>query len=124
MALADVIRDIEIWARDAGPNDRAVPEDFGLDRDEGWPILYEQIGGAAPERQVFNQLFHELTAALVNMRTSGLPLPWNPNVNYRHPAFVKATNGTIWVTNGQDTGPGTGNSTDPLARNQTAWRIH
>ena len=36
------------WARDAettGDNpDRQTPEDAGLDRSQGWPLAYEQVG--------------------------------------------------------------------------------
>ena len=75
MTLETAIRDMERWARNAGTEDRDVPENLGLDRELGFTVSYEQIGGDAPERQVFNQLLFELTACIAHMRDNGLPLP-------------------------------------------------
>ncbi len=124
MTLETAIRDMEAWARNAGTEDRDLPENLGLDRETGFPISYEQIGGNAPERQLFNQLFYEISACIVNLRDNGLPLPWNQDVNYRHPAFAKGEDGLVYVTTGSNTGPATGNSTNPTDEGQTVWRRH
>ena len=124
MALNAQIRDMEVWARNAGKSDRDLPENLGLDREEGWPVAYEQIGGETPERQVFNELFFELSAALVHIRENGLPLFWHSGVDYRHPSFVKGSDGLVYITTGRDTGPSGGNSEDPVTPGAKLWKRH
>ena len=120
MALPAEIRDLEAWAADG---DREDPETLGLDRDNGWPLVYEQIGGKGPEREVWNQLLFELTSAIIYARANGLPFEWHQDVDYVHPAFCKGSNGVIYASTA-NSGPALGNSTNPLAPAQTIWRPH
>ena len=126
MAISAAYKDLitgGVWAS-AQSADRVAPEDVGLDRSEGWPQSYEQIGaGKEPERTVFNELHHEITAGLIDCAEYGVP-PWDETVNYRPSAdahcFVTKPSG-LWVTN-QNTGPEFGNETDPDTVGQQIWR--
>ena len=126
MAVSQTTKDFmasDVWASNAGAL-RADPEDFGLVRETGWPQPYEQKGtGKEPELEVFNQLDHELDAALHDCLFYGI-LPWDAEVNYPHTdeerAFVVTPNG-LHVSL-QASGPATGNPTDPDEASQQVWR--
>ena len=75
---------IEKWA---ATGDVATPESQGLSRDTGWGSSYSTPGGDVPEREVFNQMFRELTALAVELNTHGL-LVWNGAISYVHPTMV------------------------------------
>ena len=120
MALPPELLEIEEWARDG---ERQDPETLGLDRANGWPVVYEQIGGKGPEREVFNQLLFEVSKAIRYILANGLPPHWHQDVDYRHPAFCKTEDGTVYVSR-RDSGPRPGNSTDPLTPGQNVWSPH
>lgn len=126
MAISQATKDLVadgVWARSAGAA-RAEPEDFGLDEAEGWPLPYEQVGsGKEPEREVFNELHHRISAGIIDTVHYGVPA-WDAEVNYQPTAdahcFVTTASG-LHVTD-QGTGPMFGNATDPDASGQTIWR--
>ena len=108
---------LELWA---SSGDREDPEDVGLTRADGWTVAYEQIGsGSEPERAVFNQLFRELSGWAIDRLRQGIP-SWDIEVDYIHPAFTTTASG-VWVSTA-DSGPGSGNATDPDDSGQTLWR--
>ena len=112
-----------VWASSADA-ERNDPKEFGLRREVGWPLAYEQIGGAEPEREVFNQKFREWDGAIAQTYVAGLP-PWDASINYYFgadgAAFVLGSDAHIYVAT-RPSGPATGNPTDPTMRGQTAWR--
>lgn len=75
---------IQKWA---ATGDVATPESTGLTRATGWPLSYSQVGGDTPSREVFNQMFREITGMLDEINTKGI-LPWDPTIAYEHPAYV------------------------------------
>ena len=110
------------WAStDEGARNReAIPGDL---RRDGWDEQYSQTGGKlGPERVYVNQLLHEMTILMELVNRSWL-LPWSELVDYEHPAFVMGSDGSIWRTL-ENTGPATGNITDPTRDGQTVWRIY
>ena len=109
---------IELWA-DGG--DRADPEDVGIDRSVGWPVSYEQVGGNNPSREIWNQIFRELSGWSLDRLRMGVPR-WDSDVNYIHPAFVTA--GDDLYVSLESNGPDTGNATNPTTAGQTIWRIY
>lgn len=98
---------IRSWARDG---DRTDPETVGIDREDGWGPVYEQVGGSQPERTVFNQVLHEICELVLAKMTAGI-LSWDARVNYRHPAFTDHM-GTLYVST-QNSGPATGRTEAP-----------
>ena len=126
MAISKAYKDLisgGVWASSEAAQ-RGAPADFGIDELEGWTVSYEQIGsGKEPEREVFNELHHRVTAGLIDIAAFGVP-QWDSEVDYR-PAedahcFVTTPSG-LWVT-AQNTGPAFGNATDPDESEQTIWR--
>ena len=109
---------IQLWA-DGG--ERSVPENFGIDRADGWDVAYEQIGGSRPQRLVFNQLFREITGFIRNIFAEGVPR-WDRELDYIHPAFVVGSNGTLYRSTA-DNGPATGNANDPVSEG-TTWEVY
>ena len=89
----DALR-IEKWAANG---DVQTPEDRGLDRDVGWPADFSQPRGRQPTREVFNQLFREITAQEVEVTTRGL-LPWDSRISYVHPAMVMGSNARPYLS--------------------------
>ena len=115
-----------VWAS-ADSADRFDTEDVSLDRLEGWPVAYEQIGsGKEPERELFNQKMNEWTAYFSEKITLGI-LPWDRDINYLHneegSSFVIGSNGKPYVALAIS-GPATGNATDPVTPGQAIWRIY
>ena len=92
---------IEKWA---ASGDIKTPEDDGLTRSTGWPSSYSDAGGDVPSREVFNQMFREITAFAVELNQSGL-LPWSSSLDYTHPAFVVGSDNLIYKSV-QGSGPG------------------
>ena len=127
MADSEAIKILgNVWASDAGA-DRMDPEDVGINRLHGWPAAYEQIGsGAEPEREVWNQRWRELDGYFAEKMVLGI-LPWDPRIDYVHTAeaasFATGSDAKIYVTV-RPSGPAGGNSTDPTAPGQNAWRIY
>ena len=129
MALSDpykaLIADGVFASSDAA--ERLTPAEAGLDRAEGWPLPYEQIGsGKFPEREVFNNHFYEKTSGLLDIAKFGVP-QWDAEVDYPVTAdakpFVTTASG-LWVSD-VNTGPAYGNATDPDTPNQqTVWRLY
>ena len=87
----DAIR-ISKWA---GIGDVATPESQGLDRRTGWDNTYSTPGGEVPKREVFNQLFRELSAFAVEVNQHGL-LYWDARIDYIHKAFVVGSDRIIY----------------------------
>ena len=85
---------IEKWA---ATGDVQTPEDRGLDRSIGWPADFSQPGGRTPTREVFNQLFRELTALAVEINQNGI-LSWDTRVSYTHPAYVVGSDNRLYVS--------------------------
>ena len=113
----DEAKKIEPWAE---RGDRTDPEDVGIDRDLGWDSRYEQIGsGFEPERDVFNQLMHEISVGLIYLLQTGVPT-WDADLDYPAGAFVASARGLHVAL--EPTGPATSNATDPTAEGQTVWR--
>ena len=113
-----------LWASDPTA-DRNDPEDFGIDRAEGFGIAYEQVGGAEPEREVFNQKFREWDGFYGPRIVSGGCPEWDPRVNYDvtedWSSFVLGSDGYLHVAI-VPTGPRRGNVTNPTTPGQGAWR--
>ena len=109
-----------VWA--SGPNaDRGDPEDFGIDRSEGWDVAYEQIGsGSEPERLVFNQKMREWSGAFVDEMRRGIGL-WDGLIDFPQYARVIDSTGRKMLAL-IATGPRSGNVTDPTAPGQQIWR--
>ena len=81
------------WA--ASTTDVQTPEDRGLTRAQGWTSQWSQSGGEYPSREVFNQMFRELSALAVELNQRGL-LEWDTSLTYRHPAVVMGSNGVLY----------------------------
>ena len=85
---------IRKWAESG---DVATPESQGLARATGWPVSYSQPGGDTPEREVFNQMFREITAMLAELNTHGV-LEWDDAINYDHPALVVGSDDLVYIS--------------------------
>lgn len=120
MALPADILKIRPWAS-AAPSNRQDPAEVGIDRAQGWPVAYEQLGGLFPERTVFNQVLYELTAWATYQLAAGVP-EWDAGIDYVHPAFVTHA-GDIWRSS-RNTGPATGDATDPSSADQDVWELY
>jgi len=91
------------WAE---TGDVQLPSAAGLNRAEGWPLAYSQVGGAAPEREVFNQLFKEVSAGILELNTSGPFLDYDIRVDYNPGVIVKGSDGQLYEALGPN-GPST-----------------
>ena len=98
----------------AATGDVETPEDRGLTRTLGWPADFSVPGGRQPTREVFNQLFRELSALAHEINTRGL-LDWDAGVDYVHPAFVRGSNGIVYTSVQGSSG------NDPTTDNGTYW---
>jgi len=77
--------------------DTETPESAGLDRDEGWPVAYSQPGGNNPEREVFNELYKEHSAMLVELNKGGGFLEWDSTtIDYEIGASVKGSDDNLY----------------------------
>jgi len=107
---------IELWA---ATGDRGNPENYGLDRSTGWTVGYEQAGsGQEPEREVFNQLFRELSGLFLEIQNVGI-LVWANDVDYRAGAIV--AKGELLYRATGNSGPGLGGAVDPASGDATKW---
>ena len=87
---------IEPWAE---TGDRATPASEGINPAEGWDDSYSASGGQAPQREVFNYMFRQLTGMLHEINTRGGVLDWDAGVNYVHPAIViNPTDGALFYS--------------------------
>ena len=103
----------------AAAGDVATPESQGLDRAVGWPASYSPPGDNAPQREVFNQFWREVTAMLAEINETGCGLEWDARIDYRQHARVMGSDGEIYravVANG----PTEGNATNPVGRTTDA----
>ena len=92
-----------------------------LDRAEGWPSEFSEAvsaGGKRPRREVFNQLFREISGAVVSWRERGIA-PWSAEEDYPVNGFTASGPKLYRAT--VATGPVTGNATDPATLGQTVW---
>ncbi len=110
---------IKSWAESG---DRAEPEAASpvLDRAEGWTSVFSQVGGEAPQREVFNQLFREITGMLVELNKHGGLLEWSSGQDYEHPAFVTTATGKIYVST-RASGPNEGGAVNPISNSPVRW---
>ena len=90
----DALRITEKWA---GSGDAVTPESQGLTRAAGWTGSYSTAGGDLPKREVFNGLFLEITALLVELNTRGW-LDWDASTTFIHPAFVVGSDGSVYAS--------------------------
>ena len=109
---------IRKWA-DSG--DRIDPDDASLNprlsRALGWPASFSEAEGNAPRREVFNQLFCELSAIAHELNTRGM-LEYSALQPYTHPAVViRAADGMIFLSK-RSNGPGN-NQAGPPATDAT-----
>ena len=86
-------------------------------REDGWGSAYSANGAPLPTRQVFNGLFRELSALLVEINGHGI-LEWDSGLTYTHPAFVAGTDsadgnfaGKLYVSVQNSTGQNPGTDT-------------
>ena len=96
MPISSLFKAIRTWG---SSGDTATPESVGIDRADGWDNIYSQArasGGKAPERAVMNRLLLEMTTGLTELRDGGAALPWDAEVNYSHPALVRASDGNLY----------------------------
>ena len=98
----------------AATGDVQTPEDRGLTRTIGWPADFATPGGRQPTREVFNQLFRELSALGEEINTRGL-LDWDDGVAYVHPALVRGSDNHVY-SSAQG-----GTNHDPVTDDGTYW---
>ena len=82
---------IRPWAS-AGDRTRPEARSPALTRAQGWPLVYSQADGENPSRQVFNQIFYEITSMLHELNQHGV-LEWDTEIEYIHPCAVLHTVG-------------------------------
>lgn len=92
----------------------------GLDalRADGWDITHSLPGAEGPEREIVNQFFREVSAALVDIAQYGI-LPWDSDQQYAHPARVTSeVDGNVYrtVRNNRGVNPATDT-------NQADWEL-
>lgn len=114
-----------VWASGDGAV-RELPESVGINRADGYGPAYEQLqSGKVVERAVFQELLHEITAALIDIAATGVPR-WDAQADYQPPAggasFVTTETG-LWTTR-TATGPSYGNAVSPDAPAQSIWRMY
>lgn len=81
------------WASSATA-DTVLPESRtpnAIDRTDGWTSEFSQSGSGArfPTREVFNQLFREVSAFIIELNQHGIN-EWDLEITYVHPATVYA----------------------------------
>ena len=79
------------WAGNANTTDLAEPGDDGIgvtSRNAGFQEIYSRAEGEKPERELFNQIFKELSGAIIELNQRGSSLEWDENITYIHPAIV------------------------------------
>ena len=101
--------------------DRTDPEDLmpAMNRAFGFTVEYSQPGGPLVPRRLVNQLLHEFTVMLSEIRTGGLPPEWSGRLDYGHVAFVKYS-GIVYKSL-RDAGPTLGRVSPPDMDTAT-WR--
>ena len=107
----------------AATGDVQTPEARGLTRTIGWPADFAVAGGRQPTREVFNQLFRELSALGHEINTRGL-LDWDSGVDYVHPALVREPLSGIIYTSAQSNinhSPATDDGTYWVQFGATGW---
>ena len=84
------------WARDG---DRLLPESRTpmLDRLMGWTVDWSRTGGELPAREIFNQLFFELSSLAAEYNVHGI-LEWDAAIGYVHPAIVFGSDNSLYVS--------------------------
>ena len=113
-----------IWA--SGPTaDREDPSEYGITRNRGWGVAYEQVGsGLEPEREVYNQKFREVEGAFREKMRMGGCMRWDGDVNYYQWARTIGSDGNKYYCL-VATGPAHGNIQDPtLDAAQAVWRLY
>ena len=88
-----------------------------LQRRDGYPDSYRQIGGDKPQLTQFNQILNELYAIAVEVNRRGAALEWSSDIQYTHPACVIGANGIVY-SSVQDS-----ENRNPVGDNaQTYWK--
>ena len=120
MAIDPEAKKIVSWAE---TGDRTDPDDAALtpvlNRSVGWPSSFSSAGGNRIRRTVMNQVFRELTGAVLTSLRHGIP-PYDADINYFQGAVIE-DGGTLYratedVTTGAD-----GNTVAPSSPGQTLW---
>ena len=107
----------------ASSGDTETPESAGLTRSEGWPLSYSQAAGDKPERTVFNGLFEEITAMLVELNQNGGCLVWEgTTLDYKINAGVKGSDNILYFAT-QVSGPATTPKDPTDAGNRPAFWV-
>lgn len=110
----------EKWA-DGG--DTSTPESEGLDRNEGWDISFSTPGGPAPQRTVYNELFKEITAMLVEINSKGGFLDYDSTtINYVVGAGVKGSDNVLYFATAVN-GPATVTKDPTVGANRPGFWI-
>ena len=112
----------------AATGDRVDPDDSRisprLNRAKGWPASFSQAGGDVPRREVFNQIFAEITGMLHEINQRGGILEHSPVIDYQHPAIVARNDGQIFISR-RTNGPSTNNAGAPptgTTSQNTNWK--
>ena len=110
----------------ADEGDRTDPDDPTLtpplDRAVGWDVSYSQLGGNIPRRAVWNQIMREMSGFAVDASAYGSIPQWSEHVDYIHYAFTMR-HGRLYVSLA-DSGPASGDATDPAQAGNTKWRLY
>ena len=103
---------VEEWAETAGTKE--TPESQGLVRTEGWPDPYSV--DQFPQLGVFNQMWREFSAALVDIAERGI-LEWDVAQEFAHPSHCVGSDGRTYQSVQSSTGE------DPVTDAATVyWR--
>ena len=112
----DALKLIVKWAR---TGDRSDPEDVSLVRSIGWPASFSPPGDDHPQREVFNQMFAELSALAKEINERGGILEYASELFYVQYARVMGSNGKIYRAKVSVT---TSNTVDPVTdTSQSVW---
>ena len=90
---------VEEWAETAGTKE--TPESQGLVRTEGWPDPYSV--DQFPQLGVFNQMWREFSAALVDIAEHGI-LEWDAAQDFLHPSHCTGSDGRTYQSVQASTG--------------------
>ena len=117
--------EIEKWA---ASGDRIKPDSASLNprvsRSTGWPASFSESGGDVPRREVFNQLFAEITGMLSEINQQGI-LEYDSRLDYQIHAHVIGTDGRLFRAR-RANGPGSSNAAAPptgSTTQNTNWKL-
>ncbi len=126
MARFSQVLTIPEWAKDG---ERTLPDAANFanavnSREEGLDQSFSQVGGKRPDYTIFNELVYEMTAFFNLMNRIGLPMFWSAEIDYVDPAFVKGSDGRVYISV-EDSGPSTADAINPTADTREAkWKLY